>query len=940
MKTLKNFFLPIIICTHSYLNIFGQETEIKYLSGTGSDYTVDWEFSVSDGRKSGEWSTIPVPSNWEQYGFGTYNYGHATDEERGKEVGLYKYEFKVPSNWKSKKVKIVFEGSMTDTEVKINGVLAGEVHQGAFYRFDYDISELVAFGESNLLEVKVAKHSQNESVNRAERYADYWIFGGIFRPVYLEAKPLQNIERVAVDAQADGSIKADVFLDNIKGADKVTAQVMTLNNEPVGSEFSSEIDRGDGKVRLESRINNIKTWNPEYPNLYKVKFALFSKGKPLHEVSTRIGFRTVEKRDRDGIYVNGVKIKFKGVNRHTFWPTTGRASSKSRSIEDVKLIKSMNMNSVRMSHYPPDSHFLDVSDSLGLFVLNELAGWHGSYDTEIGSKLVKEMVTRDVNHPSILLWDNGNEGGHNPELDPVFALHDIQEREVVHPWQTFNGMSNEHYRGYDYGVGTYWHGHEIVFPTEFLHGMYDGGSGAGLHDFWELIWNNPRAAGGFLWVFADEGVVRTDKNREIDTYGNSAADGILGPFHEKEGSYYAIKEIWSPVRFEDKDITQAFDGSLKVENRYFYTNLNEVSFGWRLVKTSIPNEADGKAEVSGVAEAPDVEPGHRGSISLDLPEDWFTYDILYLSATDRYGKELYEWSKPISLPVDVVQEMLAATPHKGSVSLKEENGVFKIQAGQVSFTIGKEDGLLKKVENPKGEIPFNSGPSLSAGEVVFEAIETIWEGDTLHLKSSFEEKSRMKEFTWTFFPSGWASLNIFYKPEEYDVDFDYMGVDFTYPEKLVKGVTWLGSGPYRVWKNRMQGVELGVHQKDYNNTITGISPVIYPEFKGYHSNLYWAKIESREQSFTVASATEDVFLRLYTPALPEGKAYEKRTAPHFPGGNISFMQAIPAIGSKTNPPERLGPAGRKNIFFDYGTFDDWRIRSKEMTLYFNFNAGQ
>lgn len=166
---------------------FSQQTQIQYLSGTGSDNTVDWEFFVTEGRKSGEWTTIPVPSNWEQFGFGTYNYGHAKDEERGKEVGLYKYEFKVPSNWKSKKVKIVFEGSMTDTEVKINGVLAGEVHQGAFYRFDYDISELVEFGESNLLEVKVAKHSKNESVNRAERYADYWIFGGIFRPVYLEA---------------------------------------------------------------------------------------------------------------------------------------------------------------------------------------------------------------------------------------------------------------------------------------------------------------------------------------------------------------------------------------------------------------------------------------------------------------------------------------------------------------------------------------------------------------------------------------------------------------------------------------------------------------------------------------------------------------------------------------------------------------------------------
>lgn len=934
----KKIFIIIacIVLLVSSKDVSAQQTEIRYLSGTGCDKPVNWQFFCTEGRHSGQWATIPVPSNWELHGFGTYNYGLDKDSLRGREKGIYKHEFRVPPNWKGKQVNIVFEGSMTDTEVKINGTSAGPVHQGAFYRFKYDISKLLKYGQTNLLEVLVAKHSANNSVNRAERFADFWIFGGIFRPVYLEAKPLQNIERVAVDAKADGAFNADVYFSEETRDGLLSAQIYTLDNKPVGPSFYGKIEIGTEKVHLQSKLENIKTWNPEYPNLYQVKFELHSKGQVLHEMTTRFGFRTVEVRERDGIYVNGVKIKFKGVCRHTFRPATGRASCKQMSMEDVRLMKDMNMNAVRMSHYPPDAHFLDVCDSLGLFVLDELAGWHGAYDTEVGSKLVEAMVTRDVNHPSVVLWDNGNEGGHNVDLDPLFDHYDIQKRTVIHPWQEFNGIATQHYRCYDYGAGTYWHGHQIVLPTEFLHGLYDGGHGAGLHDYWELMWNHPRAAGGFLWDFADEGVERTDQNGKIDTDGAHAPDGILGPYHEKEGSYYAIKEIWSPVHFEDKDITPAFDGTFNIENRYFYTNLKECSFSWKLAKMPLPDDDSMKKEVAGTAVSPDLAPGHKGQLKLDLPNDWFSYDVLYVTATDLYNQELYTWSWPVSLPGDIVREMMTKKSANQPVTVIETDTALIVSAGTIQYTIGKNDGLLKKVINAKGEIPFNNGPSLCAGKVIFKSVTTQMDGDTLLLTCSFDERnSRMKQFTWTFYPTGWAKLSMYYVPAEYDVDFDYMGVSFSYPEDLVKGVKWLGNGPYRVWKNRMQGVELDVHLKDYNNTITGVPPLVYPEFKGYHSNLYWARIESKEQSFTIATSTEDVFLRLFTPDQPE-KVFE-RVAPPFPPGEISFLQAIPAIGTKSNDAWNLGPSGKKNMFFDYGLYDDWHIRCKVMELYFDFS---
>ena len=205
---LKLLLLLISIPLFSTIQGFAQPTEIVYLSGTDADNTVEWDFFCTDGRNSNSWTKIAVPSNWELQGFGTYNYGHDWSNENiklGKEHGLYKHEFEVPRSWKGKTINIVFDGSMTDTKVKINGKSAGEMHQGGFYRFKYDISKLLKYGQTNLLEVDVAKHSANESINRAERQADFWIFGGIFRPVFLEVLPEVHMSRTAIDPKADGS---------------------------------------------------------------------------------------------------------------------------------------------------------------------------------------------------------------------------------------------------------------------------------------------------------------------------------------------------------------------------------------------------------------------------------------------------------------------------------------------------------------------------------------------------------------------------------------------------------------------------------------------------------------------------------------------------------------------------------------------------------------
>ena len=159
--------------------------------------------------------------------------------------------------------------------------------------------------------------------------------------------------------------------------------------------------------------------------------------------------------------------------------------------------------------------------------MDELSGWHGHHETINGQKLIREMVTRDVNHPSIIWWSNGNEKGWNTELDGEFHKWDIQKRPVLHPQGNFSGYETMHYRSYGESE-EYMRKPEIFMPTEFLHALYDGGAGAGLYDYWELMRSWPRCAGGFIWALVDEGVVRTDMNGMIDNVGNYGADGIVG----------------------------------------------------------------------------------------------------------------------------------------------------------------------------------------------------------------------------------------------------------------------------------------------------------------------------------------------------------------------------------------------------------------------------
>lgn len=929
MKNRIGLILTLTV-TIVYNTVVGQSknTELHYLSGTGKDDMVQWEFYCSDGNNSGKWTTIDVPSCWEQQGFGNYNYGH--DNKFKKKVhdehGLYKHSFFAPKAWKNKEVKIVFEGVMTDAEVKINGKLAGEIHQGAFYEFKYSISKLLAYGMENVLEVKVNKVSGNASINFAERNADFWIFGGIFRPVYLQVLPKEHIERVAIDAKADGTIKADIFITS-KKAISPNLFLSDLKGVKLQDLTVESVNKEKGKWNITTKAENIKAWNPEKPNLYTLNIDLLDKkDKVLHHLEQRIGFRTVEVVEADGIYVNGERIKFKGVNRHSFYPSSGRTTSRKLSIEHVKMMKDMNMNAVRMSHYPPDSHFLDVCDSLGLFVIDEVCTWHSPHlDTEVGEKIVKETVVRDVNHPSILLWANGNETGWNTELDDDYALWDIQKREVIHPWNIFRKTNTLHYFSYHGLANDGYSKDKIFFPTEFLHGLYDGGHGAGLDDYWKQMWNMPLAAGGFLWDFADEAVVRTDKNGILDTDGNHGADGIVGPYGEKEASYYTIKEVWSPIYIEDRFIKSDFNGVFRVENRYHFTNLKECKMTAKWVQFNGPQGTD-KAKILSEKEVhlPSLHPNEKGKFEVTKPDNWKSADALYLTATAPNGKEIFTWSYPVKSSKKINDSI----DFNGDKDIKttKKDGLILIESNGISYTFSEKTGLLREVKKDDIVIPFNNGPIILGQDDKIESVTVNTLDDKIELTTIFEmtdkspEWASHKEYSsdlikWTIYPNGFLDLAVHFKGKR--IVNGFKGITFSFPETEVKGMKWLGDGPYRVWRNRMKGTQFKVWENDYNNTVTGESGFVYPEFKGFFSNLYWAKIKGRNNNgFTVYCKTDNTFLRMLTPKYPiQERDPNGRVSPKFPEGDISFVKNIPAIGTKFQKSDKMGPQGNSENYF-------------------------
>ena len=915
------------------------ETQKQYLSGTGCDDMVKWDFLCTDGRNAGKWTKIGVPSCWELQGFGTYQYGmrfygKPRPEGIASETGKYKYEFQLPKEWEGRQILLCFEASMTDTYCEINGRKAGSKHKGGFTPFAYDVSDRIFFGaKKNRIEVTVNKESEEDAVNMAERRADYWNFGGIIRPVYIISKPARNISRVAIDARHDGSFVAEAYLNRPAGNATVALEIKDIATGKTVLKTKT-LTRGSDNIRIECKLKGAKQWSAEAPNRYEAVFALADEsGKTLHIERQKFGFRTIEVREHDGIYVNNQKVMFRGVNRHSFRPETGRTLSYAKNLEDVQLIRSMNMNAVRLSHYPADPEFLDICDSLGLYVINEQPGWHWAHNTITGSALVESMVKRDHNHPSVIFWTNGNEGGFNMELDPVFHQFDLQKRAVLYPWADVHGVETKHYRSWG-ETQQLLRKPSITMPTEFLHGLYDGGHGAGLYDYWVMMRKAPRCAGGFLWDLQDEGVCRVDMDGVIDNVGNFGADGIVGPHLEKEGSFFTIRELWCPVQITN--LSEVMDCALlKLDNRYDFINLSQCRLRYAYKNMPLPGQQAATTLKTGTLAMPDIPPHAQGEMPLPRLDN---ADVLEVTVIDNRGEELQTWAMHSARK----QTLLTPAADAAKISVSRNGQTLVVQSAGKTYTFCNTTGALCEVKTANGVFKFN-GPKFIAARRSDRSMDQFYNHDDKEAEKKktqytlYEEQGKFRGFDideangivtatyalgqldkaqWTFRQDGSVSLSYRYT---FGGVVDEMGVMFDYDEQRVKSKEWVGDGPYRVWQNRLHGPQYGYWQNAYNDPVPGES-FEYPEFKGYFANCSWMRLHTADGIITLqphgrfgeaavanAERRDGVvdYIGIYQPR--DGRDHILYTLPE---SGISLLKVIPAVRNKVNTTDLNGPSAQ------------------------------
>jgi len=354
--------------------------------------------------------------------------------------------------------------------------------------------------------------------------------------------------------------------------------------------------------------------------------------------------------------------------------------------------------------------------------------------------------------------------------------------------------------------------------------------------------------------------VRNDLKNAMDVKGNWAPDGIMGPYREKEASFFTIRQIWSPVQFPD-ELPADFDGTLPVENNFDFTSLSQCGFSWQLRRFG--QSAGFEAIAEGQIASPEVAPGNSGIVKLDLPADWKNADALTVTARNPVGQELWTW-------VWSLQSRNQFIP-AGSPVATTTGDESQLKAGDTEVSVETATGRLLGVKSGGNNFSLTSGPIPRA--------------------------------KWTMLDSGWLKL-------EYAVDpalqTNVVGVAFDYPEAKMLKKTWLGDGPYRVWRNRMKGQMLGVWETAYNTTETGFKDWVYPEFAGYFANVRWLKLTTTEGTLTLMIPDDKTFVRVGTPKFPPAKLAGK-TLVKMPPGNVAILRDIPPMGSKFATAAQSGP---------------------------------
>ena len=637
----KDFENPLILSsgtekTKSYFIPFSDEENAKLNKKPFSPYYMllngNWDFTyyerfIDVPKNIGEadtddWDILPVPSNWQMYGFDKPQYANIeypisftppfvpTDNP----TGVYSRDFYLPESFDQKDIFIHFEGVNSFFYLFVNGKEIG-FDKVAHSPSVFNITKYLKKGINN---VRVAVLKWCDGTYLEDQ--DFYRLSGIFRDVYLTARDKVRIDDFFIKAglendYKDGTLDIDFsFIGDAKGTLKLydTCDKLVLEEKISGEKFSA-------------KIKDVTSWNAEKPYLYTIVFHVGNE-----HISKKIGFRTIEVANNCALLINGVAVKLKGVNRHDSHPVLGHVAPISDIKYDLEQMKRLNINTIRTSHYPNTPEFLNLCDEYGFYIIDEadlechgtvfvFDGYHAynekqfSHNSEWKTAYLdraEKLFERDKNAPSVIFWSMGNESDYGDnhvamyhyfkEKDPTRLIH--YENSNRHRLQD-GKVLDSHAKEFD--VISYMYPsvsqcveegknsmkeHRPFFLCEYSHAM---GVGPGdIKDYWDVFYKYPRCIGGCIWEWCDHTVVLEDEDGnkaygyggdcgEVINAGNFCNDGLVRPDRSFSSGALEAKAVYQYVYVEEID---AKKGEFRIYNRYDFTNANEYSISYEIEK--------------------------------------------------------------------------------------------------------------------------------------------------------------------------------------------------------------------------------------------------------------------------------------------------------------------------------------------------------------------
>jgi beta-galactosidase len=700
----------------AYMQSLNGEWSFKYVQGLEPSADVGFtepRFDVS------AWKTISVPSNWELKGFAEPSYA----DELKDGMGLYRRTFRVPPGWKGRRTFLRFEGVAFGYEVWINGRKAGVSSASAFNRHTFDVSDFLrpeADGD-NVLAVRVTTkpHGFEFDLN------DDWSLSGIYRDVSMFSVPATHVRDVATKTvllpEGTANLSVDVELSQADG------EVLATLLAPDGSVVSElSLPPGDHQHRSGViRIARPALWTAETPSLYRLQLTLSVGGVTQQRIAERIGLRQVS--IANGVLLlNGRPIKMRGVNHHDLDPVTGRAVTEAQIRQDLELMKKANVNYLRTSHYPPHPRLLELCDELGFYVMDEVAIGHGEknlgkpeYRANILAR-VEPTIARDKNRASVLVWSIGNE---NPITDVELEAGRLAKqldptRPITYPkigsyfaknYERIPGFVDIYAPHYPSNATLKEYAQKLKRPTiltEYAHAL--GLATDRMQDQWDIIQSTPVLAGGSIWHFHDQGLLRTssepadtskptqlvwvDRYRYYDTHGLDGADGLTYADRTPQTDYWQMRKVYAPVQFTERDAAVhpgAQQIALTIENRHDFRSLSGIRLLWSL-------QRNGKDIQQGlVALKASARESETVRIPLQIPSDAGP-DVLALNvrAVDERGLQVNERSIRLHPAGSALQAWTAGMPGKGRPQVVETAAQVKVTLPQWVLTVQRASGDL------------------------------------------------------------------------------------------------------------------------------------------------------------------------------------------------------------------------------------------------------